>query len=191
MDNFFEIIIYLFIIASLVSSFRKKKNKNEEKVNRSENTGQKPQTTVRAESKREQSGKDILEEIQNLFNPPITKTSEQNTGFEDLWKSDSTQNHYKEISYNSPIPTEHEVTTTEHRETLSEHVFSHYDQVRLPEQTVVNKLLDDLDDQKENYKTRKPNELLMLIRGELSNRQTLKNYIVVSEILGKPKALRG
>jgi len=191
MDNFFEIIIYLFIIASLVSSFRKKKKKNEEKVSRSENTGQRHQTTLQTESKREQSGKDILEEIQNLFNPPIAKPSEQNTGFEDLWKSDSTKDHYKEDQYHASIPSEHKVTTKEHVETLSEHVRSPYDSVRLPEQTVVTRLLDDLDDQKENYKTRKPNELLMLIRGELSNSQSLKNYIVISEILGKPKALRG
>lgn len=191
MDNFFEILIYLFIIASLVSSFRKKKKKSEEKVSRSENTGLKPQTTLRTESKREQSNKDILEEIQNLFNPPVAKPTQQNTGFEDLWKTDSTNDHYKETAYHAPIPSEHKETMTEHVETLSEHVRSPYDSVRLPEQTVVTRLLDNLDDQKENYKTRKPNELLMLIRGELRNSQSLKNYIVISEILGKPKALRG
>jgi len=190
MDNFFEIIIYLFIIASLVSSFKKKKNKNEEKTRTVDKKENDYQITYKTEGKKEQSGKDILEEIQNLFNPPVAKPNEQNTGFEDLWKSDSKQDHYKETEYHAPIPSEHKVTASEHVETLSEHIRSPYDSVRLPGKTIVKRLLDDLDDQKENYKTRKTNEMLKLIRDELRDKDSLSRYIIISEILGKPKALR-
>ena len=63
-------------------------------------------------------------------------------------------------------------------------------EVEKPKETVVTRLLDNLDDQKNDYQTRIPNPSLLLIRNEFKNKDSLKRYIIISEILGKPKALR-
>lgn len=188
MDNFFEILIYLFIIVAFINSFLKKKKKNENKAG----TNQKAQTeipqSVFEEKKQEPSGKDILEEIQTLFNPPVNKPKDDyQESFGDLWKTETYQEHYKKDDYHEPVLSEHEIVPGEHSVTLSEHELY---EVEKPKETVVTRLLDNLDDQKNDYQTRIPNPSLLLIRNEFKNKDSLKRYIIISEILGKPKALR-
>ena len=190
MDNFFEILIYLFIVVSFIISFLKKKKKKEDKAY--ETTVYQKQTngTDFDVKKEEPSGKDILEEIQNLFNPPFDKPKE--SAFEDLWKKEDTSDHYKEVDFHKATTSEHEVTVSEHTVTLSEHTPTLSEHkvpiVKKPKETVETKRLDDLDDEETDFQTRVTNPLLLL-RKDLKNKDSLKRYIVISEILGKPKAL--
>ena len=186
MDNFFEILIYLFIVVSFIISFLKKKKKKEDKAY--ETTVYQKQTngTDFGVKKEEPSGKDILEEIQNLFNPPFDKPKE--SAFEDLWKKEDTSDHYKEVDFHKATTSEHEVTVSEHTVTLSEHTPTLSEHkvpiVKRHKETVVSRLLDNLDDEETDV-----SNSLLLLRKDLKNKDSLKRYIVISEILGKPKAL--
>lgn len=189
MDNFFEVLIYLFIIVSFVKSFFKKKKIKDDKANETtvyQNQEKKTDFGVRKE---DSSGKDILGEIQNLFNPPVDKPEE--SAYEDLWKKEETTDHFKEANYHKPTISEHEVTVSEHTVTLSEHtptLSEHKAPIIKPSKKVATRLLDDLDVVETELQKRVTNPLLLL-RKDLKNKDSLKKYIVISEILGKPKAL--
>jgi hypothetical protein len=195
MDSFFEILIYLFIIVSFISSFLKKKKKKKDKADETTVYQKHTKETDFGIKKEEPSGKDILEEIQSLFNPPVEKPKEDDQeSFGDLWKTESYKEHYQKDDYHQPTRSEHEMVSGEHSVTLSEHTPSLIDQksqkVVKPKKTVVTRLSDDLDDQAPNCQAGAPNSFLPLLRKELKEKDSLKRYIVVSEILGKPKALR-
>ena len=198
MDKFFEVLIYLFIIISFINSFLKKKKKKEQQNNRADEKPVYQEQTKGTDSgvkKEEPAGKDILGEIQTLFNPPINKPEEDNKeSFGDLWKSESYKEHYQKDDYHEPTKSEHEMVPGEHSFTLSEHTptLSEHElfEVEKPKDIDVNRLLNNLDDQSIDYQIRVPNPLLLLLRNELKNKDSLKRYIVISEILGKPKALR-
>ncbi len=195
MDNFFEVLIYLFIIVSFISSFLKKKKKKKDKADETTVYQKHTKEIDFGVKKEEPSGKDILEEIQSLFNPPVEKPKEDDQeSFGDLWKTESYKEHYQKDDYHQPTRSEHKMVSGEHAVTLSEHTPSLIDQklqkVVKPKKTFVTRLLDDLDDQGTNYQTHGPNPFLRLLRKELKEKDSLKRYIVVSEILGKPKALR-
>ncbi len=195
MDNFIEILIYLFIIVSFVNSFVKKKKKKEEKDKADAMQKAQTETTepVFEERQQEPAGKDILEEIQNLFKPPNENTGEEpKSAFEDLWKTESYDEHYEEAEYHKPTTTEHEVTVSEHMPTYSEHTISRekhsYEKEELPEESKMESLMEDHhqiacnDEQSNSY--------IRILKNELKERDLLKKYVLISEILGKPKALR-
>ncbi len=193
MDNFFEILIYLFIIVSFVNSFLKKKKKTEKKADTTQGDKNEIPQQVFEEKRPEASGKDILEEIQNLFNPPVNEPEDKKKeSFGDLWKTESYKEHYDKADYHKPTTAEHEVTTSEHTPTYSEHSLSRdklsQKKVELPEQTVVERLLPD--DQTPDYSVKTANPFLLMLKKEFIEKDSLKKYIVISEILGKPKALR-
>jgi len=202
MDNFFEILIYLFIIVSFVNSFLKKKKKNEEKAAKAQKAQTEISQPVFEEREPEPSGKDILDEIQSLFNPPVEKPREKNSEtFGELWKTEAYNEDSQKEAYQQPIESENEMVTEEHSVTLSEHTPTLSEHtptlsehklpgVEKPKETIITRLLDDSDDKEKNYNTRKPNPILLLLKNEMSNNDSLKRYIVISEILGKPKALR-
>ena len=190
MDNFFEVLIYLFIIVNFVKSFFKKKKKKDGKADETTVYQNQEKETDFGIKKEEPAGKEILEEIQNLFNPSVDKTEE--SAFEDLWKKEETTDHFKEANYHKPTISEHEVTVSEHTVTLSEHTTTLSEHkvpiVKRHKKTVATKLLDNLDDEETDFQTRVSNPLLLL-RKDLKNKDSLKKYIVISEIIGKPKAL--
>jgi len=191
MDNFFEILIYLFIIVGFINSFLKKKKKKEQNDHKANDTPVYQEQTKATDfgvKKEEPSGKDILEEIQTLFNPPINKPKEDDQeAFGELWKTESYNEHYQQDDYHEPTKTEHEMTPGEHSFTLSEHELPKVERLK---KTVVPSLLDNLDDQRIDYQTSVPNTSLFQLKNELTDKDSLKKFIVISEILGKPKALR-
>ncbi|HED08870.1 MAG TPA: hypothetical protein ENI57_12180 [Ignavibacteria bacterium] len=191
MDKFFEVLIYLFIIVSFINSFLKKKKKKEQKNQKANETPVYQNQTKETDfdvKKEEPSGKDILEEIQTLFNPPINKPKEDDQeAFGELWKTESYKEHYKKDDYHQPTKSEHEMVPGEHSVTLSERGLL---EVEKPKDIVVTRLLNNSDDQRIDYQTCMPNISLSQLKDEMRHRDSLKRFIVISEILGKPKALR-
>lgn len=201
MDNLFEYLIYGFIILSFISSFFKKK-----KHLPKESSGQSPhqrteitkeikvQTPVPQQPKAEEY--DILKEMESFFNvgqPQQTRTmvhtdkkmSEMHT---DKKMSESVKDRENYI----PVPEK-----SFHKITDSEHTFTDpWDVKRKELGKRKMKLSPKIEKQESAYEeslTKKDSAatgIIKDIKERLKNPSTLKEYIIISEIIGKPKALK-
>lgn len=172
MDNFFEIIIYLFIFFSLISSlFGKKKKKGEAPP--SSQTGQRTQqpaqqqrtATTTASSKTEEEDYDILREIENLFK----------------MENEVEEAPAREI----PKPVQKEIPKAPQKTRIeNESKFkSKYDDYKKP---VVDKQIEEQAKKFEQFGKRKEtNEYVSELKKKLREPKTLKDAIVLSEIIGK------
>ena len=203
MDNFFEILIYLIIIISFLSSLFRKKSKEIPKpperrpeTKRREmdfevESTNKSQQTQPFESK--ESEYDILKEIENLFKPeterkqePAAKPPLSGTKIEEKTR----QKQLESSEWNEP-------TISEHLPTYSEHAST---EIQKREQKKVIRKLPQVDskvsEKAERFekllrrKEKPEDKLLKVVRERFSNPKTLKEYIVISEIIGKPKSLQ-
>lgn len=176
MDNFFEIIIYLFIFFSLISSlFGKKKKKGE--IPPSSQTGQRTQAPqpvqTRQEpvtvSKTEDEDYDILREIENLFK----------------MENEEPEKPKKEI----PKPVQREMPQQKQRvertriETEKNYK-SKFDDYKKP---VLDKKIEEqaLLFEKNFYKKSDSNSFILDLRRKLRDPKTLKDAVVFAEIIGK------
>jgi hypothetical protein len=201
MDNLFEVLIYLIIIISFLSSIFRKKNKDLPKPTR-----QSPETKQRdfdfqvdQQNRSEQPGTysskeneyDMLKEIENLFKTETERKQESTvrppvpgTRFE----TRSRQEH-EPSEWNEP-------TITEHSQTYSEHVST---ESLKTEGTKIARKIPKIDskvaERAERFekllrKKHEPDDkFVKIIRQKLANPRSLKEYIVMSEIIGKPKSL--
>jgi hypothetical protein len=184
MDNVFEILIYAIIIISFLSSFFKKKQKEvpqkgEESERDNVEISSIPKPEPMVQQKKEVDDYDILREIEKMFkvetpSPPIPapKKIEPARRTEPVIKTD-----IRKVS-------------AENAPTQSEHAFSKsitYDgQYSKPTPKVKSVAREE-----KHYVITKPvvNPYLDLKR-KLKDPQTVRDFIVISEIIGKPKALR-
>jgi hypothetical protein len=186
MDNFFEILIYLIIIISIVSSFVKKKQKpqesSEQKPQR-ENYTQADTSVTPAQPKEEY---DILKEIEDFFkvetNEPVAETTVA-VKVEPQKKMTEIEKQVKDESWHSPTKSEHEFT--DDWEKKKEEIKKKIARVDSGIEKQAAKF-EELLHMQETV----PNQLALLVKSKLVNPSTLKEYIIFSEILGKPKALR-
>ncbi len=205
MDDIFAYLIYAIIIISFLSSFLKKKEppkqtplpKNNESRNKLESSGY---TSARDMSNTQGRGDsfDILKELENVFNsdfkiPEPQKPQQtdpyddyQNTAIKDKDISQTVDprlqrevEDYKPIGYR-PTFDNRQQTDTKRISSLSS----------TKQATDSKSALEELDKSillaKQKSKTRIQKEFGKKIK----NTSTLKEYIIFSEILGKPKALR-
>lgn len=178
MDNFFEIIIYLFIFFSLISSlFGKKKKKGEAPP--SSQTGQRTQpvpqqrtesrqTTTQTANK-EVEEYDILREIENLF--------KMENEVEEAPVKETPKPVQKEIPRPQP--------KVERTRIESESKFkSKYDDYKKP---VIDKSIEEQAKRFElNYaKKKETNNYIYELKKKLREPKTLKDAIVLAEIIGK------
>ena len=191
MDNIFEYLIYGFIIISFISSFFKKK-KPLPKVPPDQTT---PQRTGMTKNKivdippsqvRKAEEYDILKEIEGFFNVGQPKQSESKV-HTDKKIYEGAENREKYI----PVPEKSFHTTTS-----SEHIFYNSSDIKKIEQKKKKKLSPIIEKQASAYDEsliRKDSASVGIIRNinkRLKNPTTLKEYIIISEIIGKPKALK-
>lgn len=192
MDNFFEILIYLFIIFTFLSSvFKKKKPEQQKPKANIPQQRQEFEITYSPEQEMESSSVkssstdeyDILKELEQFFKvgesqaPPKPKPPsipqpvrvEQKKTVEDSWRS----------------------------KTESEHKYEDIWEKKQRDVAARKKELDSLTSLKatqfeELLKEKKvyTSAFEMNIKKKLKNPSSLKEYIVFSELLGKPKALR-
>ena len=215
MDDYFQILIYLIIIFAFLNSLFKKKDKG--KISqRPSNSSDPERKNTYSSSDYEQKDKpgeyDILKEIEGLFKnesdytsqrkiesdaekaemrsvPAEEHTEDKEWHTEDSeWHSEDSEWHSEDNEWHSEDEEWHEKSTTEHQLDKSWHSITQYK--RSP--TV------DAETEKEAEKfermiadrNKEPVFPFKDLRKKLYSPETLKDFIVVSEIIGKPKYLR-
>jgi len=192
MDNIFEYLIYGFIIISFISSFFKKKKPLPKKPpdqrphQRTDITENKiidipPSQRPKAEEY------DILKEVESFFNiqqPQRTET-----------KAHTDKQMYegaKERENFIPVPEKSFHTTTS-----SEHTFTDPWDIKIKELEEKKKeLTPKIEKQASAYeeslikKESAASGIIKDISERFKNPSTLKEYVIISEIIGKPKALK-
>jgi len=192
MDNIFEYLIYGFIIISFINSLFKKKKPVPKKPSeqayhqRIDQTENKISDIPVSQRAKEQEY-DILKEIEGFFNvgqPRQTATEVHN----DKNMFEGAENREKFI----PVPEK-----SFHTRTTSEHTFTNQWEVKRKElEERKKKLTPKIEEQASAYEEslkRKESAATKIIRDiniRLKNPSTLKEYVIISEIIGKPKALR-
>lgn len=184
MDNLFEILIYAIIIISFLSSFFKKKKKEVPQTNKDTQDSEledlsSQQSEPVLSQKKEVDDYDILREIEKMFkvetasqSPPVPKKVEP-------------------VRSSQPAPgSEKRKISSEHRLTKSEHVVSKSITYDGQNYKPAPKAVSDSNEEK-YFPINQPviNPFLNLKR-KLRDPQTVRDYIIVSEVIGRPKALK-
>ncbi|MBT8387540.1 MAG: hypothetical protein KJO12_09040 [Ignavibacteria bacterium] len=191
MEDFFEIIIYLFIIISFISSFFKKKKKQQlkQKIPGSQlNEQEQIQLPVqKAEPEvKEELEIDIVKEFEKFFQvgTPQKKTSKE-LNDKEMYEGAKDREGYRVVPEESF-----------HKKTASEHTFiDPWDKKRMETKNKVSKIDKSIEEQAlkfEEYLKKKEtaaSEISKEIRRRFKDPSSLKDYIIISEIMGKPKSL--
>ena len=197
MDNYFQYLLFLFIIISLLSSFFKKKDKPENKP------GTTPRPPVRPQPSSAQENYDILNEIENMFktqSPQPKKQPRKTTIEEKNYKPsehiEDPEWHEEDPEWHGEDPEWHKEDPEWHTEDASEHRLENWDerrkkaQIKL-RQNLNQKILKEAEVFEKNLakKTQVVDVRKNLIK-KMKQPSTLKEYVIISEILGKPKAFQ-
>lgn len=185
MDNAFEILIYLIIIISFLSSiFKKKKQQQQQKppVKQTQADGY-YQAEVAEPQTQENVEYDILKELEDFFK----------VGDESPKQKDRVPQEQPEIVKSSDEQMKTDIWKTK---TESEHVYDDWERKRQEVSKRVASVDSKVEKQAAMFETsleRKAPDytsFAFAVRTKFKNPTTLKEYIIISEILGKPKALR-
>ena len=198
MDDVFQILIYALIIISFLSSLFKKK-----KPVKSQGTSpQQPQRYMQKETETEvstESGKnydyDLMKEFENFFKVEGEKESEPS-----LEKSTPPESIQPSLERSTPIEIEQRKKDLEkswHQKTESEHRYTNiWERKKAEADKKTARINSDIEKQAAEFekhlmvKGSTANQISRNIRERLLNPSALKDYIIISEIIGKPKALR-
>ncbi|MCL6494600.1 MAG: hypothetical protein K6T54_07445 [Ignavibacterium sp.] len=182
MDNFFEILIYLIIIISFLSSFFKKKEPEQKRGNNQPLPKSEPTdyTDTKIETKTEESY-DILKELENIFKEnmgvPAPKPEQENKTVIQQREEEKFQEAYGRNFDKEDVRR----VSAESRAIKSRDDLRKLDEKTLREAEKFEELLKY---QSELKKMKHP------IIDKLHNPQLLKDYVLISEILGKPVAYK-
>ncbi len=177
MDDYFQYLFFLFIIISLLSSFFKKKNKPEDKPE-----SQLPNPPAKPQRSPQQEDYDIMKEIEKMFKPQSPQPEKQ------PGRISAEEKKYQ--------PSEHTEDPEWHEQTQSEHKLENWDTKRKRADVKLRQNLNEkiLKEAKlfEKNLARKSQvvEVRMDLIKKLKQPCTLKEYVIISEILGKPKAFQ-
>lgn len=189
MDNVFEILIYLIIIISFLSSIFKKKKQQPQKrppVQQPQRDdyyqAEQPEASVPQSQQKEEY--DILRELEDFF-----KVGDESTEI----KIPKPQETYSE---NVPTAEEHVSTETWKEESLAENIRNEWERKKeevSKKQAKVDSVIEKQAAMFETSLERKEalfSSISLSVRSKFTKPETLKEYVIFSEILGKPKALR-
>jgi hypothetical protein len=191
MDDFFEILIYLFIIISFISSFFKKKKQQQQKQ-------QVPGSQVNAQKQTALQVKKIEPEVKVEPEIDIFKGLEQFFNVGKPEKEASKEHNDKEMYEGAKEREDYKAVPEEsfHKKTSSEHTFVNpWDKKRKELDKKVAKIDKSIEVQalkfEEHLKKNESaaSEISKKIQTRLKDPSSLKEYIVISEIMGKPKSL--
>jgi hypothetical protein len=178
MDNFFQFLIYLIFIIAFLSSIFKKKNKEKPGGTAAGHTSPYKSPELKYPQKSQQDDYDILKEIEGLFrteipNPPEKRKFEstieaaQKRKISDEEHTEDKEEHELDKSWHQITPFKRNVRVDSRIEKEAEQ-FEH--------------MLENLDKQDDTWSTE--------LRNKLFSPQSLRENIIMMEILGKPKYLR-
>ena len=190
MDDIFEVLIYLFIIISFISSFFKKKKRQQKQQVPGSQLKEQEQIQLpvqRAEPEvKEEPEIDIVKEFEKFFQvgKPQKKTSKEHSDKE-MYEGAKDRDNY------IVVPEE-----SFHKKTASEHTFiDPWDKKRTEINKKVAKVDKSIEEQASKFeehlkkKETAASEISKEIRKRLKDPASLKDYIIISEIIGKPKSL--
>lgn len=184
MDNIFEILIYVFIIISFLSSiFKKRKQQQQKPPAKQPQAKDYYQTKVEVPQVEKRQEYDIMRELEDFFkvgdeptgnNMPVPQTQTES--------APSMEEHVKSDSWHAPTESEHVLDRWERKKSEVKKIMAGVDSAIEQKAALFEQSLD-----KKNiaYST-----LAFAVKSKMKNPSTLKEYIIFSEILGKPKALR-
>lgn len=185
MDNFFEILIYLIIIISFLSSFFKKKEPEKKPGSSLPVPPKERDTTLSSMETKSETGTaesyDILKEIENIFKEnmgiPTPQPQEKNRTL--------TEQKEKE-KYEQAFETNYDKQDVRRISAESRAIKSRDAVKKLDEKTLreAEKFEELLKDSSESQRKKHP------VVEKLKNPQSIKEYIIISEILGKPAAYK-
>lgn len=180
MDNLFEVLIYLLIIISFLSSFFKKKEVPKPTQKPQSSTEQVPLSkSSQQQQDIESSGYGILEELESIFDEDLgrPKTTPSKSQYD--YYSDQIIHHSKEKKY-------YQNENIENKVSLEHQLKFQRRKIEIDEKTekAASAFEEMLNEQFNKKRIVHP-----LIK-KIKNPSLIKDYILVSEILNKPLALR-
>lgn len=189
MDNVFEILIYLLIIVSFLSSLFKKKKKPQQqpgsKMQQMQSLEQEQKTfQSKADDEREPQP-DFLKEIEDFFKvgseekpkfvqPRIIAETKDELETETMFEPPS---YARTEKVDSSVPDPWEKKKVEVKEQLAK------------VDSTIEKQATEFEKRLKRRKS-EASEISKKIRKRLQSPGTLKDYIIISELMGKPKSLR-
>ena len=194
MDNIFEYLIYGFIIISFISSFFKKKKKISLPEEQSHQTLlQRTDITedniidIPPSQKSKAEDYNILKEIESFFDVGQSQQTQKKVHTDkEMYEGAKDRENYM------PVPEK-----SFHTLTASEHTFTDpWDVKRKELEKKKEKLSPEIEKRASAYEERLKRkesvatEIIRDINERLKNPTSLKEYIIISEIIGKPKALK-
>ncbi len=191
MDNWFEILIYLFIIIAFLNSiFRKKKKQTTQPGKQTQFPESKSETGDLSyqSSTKEPDDFDMLKEIEKMFQMEVPAEKESGP-LPDPWEVKKPAPKEKSVSWDQPTVSEHSRSVSE---TKFESDWEKKRQKLSKEKELVEKQFQKKASEfEELLKSRRDVENIRItnLKEKILNPDSLKEYILVSEILGKPRAL--
>jgi len=187
MDNIFEILIYGIIIISFLSSiFKKRKQQKQNPPVQRPQPDEYYQTEVQVPQSEKKEDYDIMRELQDFFKVgnelPEQEKSVTSKPEEPVSIIQSKEKSKPDI-WHSPTSSEHSYTNDWERKRFE-----------------VKKIIASVDsgiekkaamfEESLGKKAVVYSSIAMTVKTKIGNPSTLKEYIIFSEILGKPKAMR-
>jgi hypothetical protein len=187
MDNLFEILIYVIIIISFLSSIFKKKKQQQQKPPvgqpRQEDYYQAEQTEVSVPQTQSKEEYDILKELEVFFKVGTEPTKpEIPVPQEPQRKITHIEEQTRRESWQTRTESEHGIEDWEGKKAEVKKRMARIDS------SVEKKAA--LFEESLGKKEAVFSSIALTVKSKTANPSTLKEYIIFSEILGKPKALR-
>ena len=185
MDDYFQYLIYLFIIISFLSSIFRKKGKPQSKPE--EPT---PSPPVKPQRSTSQEDYDILKEIENMFKTQSPQAEAKPEKISIEGRKHETDSEYLETEkWDEEIQSEHGSTSSEHRLENWEDKRKKIEERK--RQTLNEKIVKQAEIFEKNLmKKRQVVDVSKTLKQKFKRPSTLKEYVIISEILGKPKAFQ-
>ena len=192
MDNLFEYLIYGFIIISFISSFFKKKKRlpkepSDQTLHQQMDIMEDKSIDIPPSPERKAEEYDILKGIESFFDVGKPKQTE-------------TKVHTDKEMYEGAKDRENYIPVPEksfHTLTASEHTFTDTWAIKRKElEKKKEKLSPEVEKRVSAYeeglirKDSAATGIIKDIKERLKSPSTLKEYVIISEIIGKPKALK-
>lgn len=194
-SNFFEYLIIIFFIVSALQSFLGKKKKRQQKNNQQQRDTDSPQAQT---EKKKESAQDIFEQ---MFGLKIPDQNEKQTKIPSDTETDVLDpKGYHDSSWNPEEEFEDsvgvETVRYENQDYQNRHSKTKYaEPVRKTEQPstakkIMGKIPSKMEVEKVGGTDKETVQFIERIRNNITNPDSIREYILVSEILNKPKALR-
>ena len=183
MDNFFEILIYIIIIISFLSSIFKKRNKQKQPPARTSQPEEYAEPEISVRQPKPKAEYDILKEIEDFFKVegeqppkeiPVPVQPEQRKM--------------------TRIEEEHEKDESWHTTTASEHYTDEWEKKKEEVRKKTARIDSSIEKKsavfEESILKEQRTKISSPVKSRLKHPSSLKEYIIFAEIIGKPKALR-